>query len=126
MKIIKTFKNMYAGLKLKGFSGKTAVLFFLNRKISALAGERNDFGKLTDLRLDRQARSISFDVTRDGETHSLAIRDYRFVVGKGQSYLSWASMDCDGPGRERYGEIFQEIDRIKVSKRYISMLEAVM
>lgn len=126
MNIIKSFKKINIGLKLKRNISKTVVLFFLNRKISTLTGGRKDFGKLTDLGVDRKAKSISFDVIRNGEMHSLAIRNYYFFVSRGQSYLGWSSMDFDGPAREEYRIVFQEIDRIKVSNRYISMLEAVM
>ena len=124
MEFVKSFKKIRK-LKFRRINGKSAVLFLLNRKISALADGRKDFGELVDLKLDKQARSISFDLIRDDQISSVSILDYRFIASKGQSCLTWSSMDFEGPARQTFKNIFRGIDRIEVSKRYISILEAV-
>ena len=125
MEFVKAFKKLRK-LKVRRINGKSAVLFLLNRKLSAIADGRKEFGELIDLRLDRKTRSISFDLIRDDKMSSIAIQEYRIIASKGQSWLTWSAIDFEGPARERFRNIFQEIDRIEVSKRYISMLEVVM
>lgn len=125
MKILTLFKKL-GRLKEKSLSGKGAALFLLNRKIPELAGGKNAFGKITDLRLEREAKSVSFEISRDSEVNTITVKGYHIDPRLGQSCLSWDVMEFDGPARERYRKIFQNIDRIEISKRYIFMLEAVL
>jgi hypothetical protein len=125
MELLKTFKK-FRKLKFKRINGKSAVLYLLNRKLSALKNGRKDFGELIDLQLDRKKRCISFDLSQDDRVSSISIQNYRFIANKGESFLSWSSIDFDGPARKKYGKIFQKVDRIEIPKQYVRMLEKVM
>lgn len=125
MKIFTLFKKL-GRLKDKSLSGKGAALFLLNRKIPELAGGKNAFGRITDLHLDRQAKNVSFEIARASEVNTITVKGYYVDALMGKSCVTWNSMEFDGPAREKYRKIFQGINRIEISKRYIFMLEAVL
>jgi len=120
------FFGKIKNLGFKKFNSKNAALFLLNRKIPQLGGGRDNFGKITDLRLDRKARTISFEVSRENQAHTITVKKYRFVEYKGRSCLSWLTLDCRGPQREHYNRILHDIKRIEVPRRYLSLLEVVL
>lgn len=125
MKLLQTFKKLNK-LYRKKLSGKNAALFLLNRKIPNLAGGKKAFGTITDLHLDRQNKTTSFEITRDNEVNTITVRGYRIVAYKGASYLNWTAMDFDGPARETYRQAFRGFERLEVPRAYIFMLEAVL
>lgn len=125
MNLSKIFKKLKK-LRFQRINGKSAALFLINRKLPALAGGNKNIGKITDLRLDRQRKAISFELTGNGNTSTLTIRDYHFKARKGQSQLAWSAMDFDGPGAENYRKAFSGVSHIEVPKRYISIIEAAL
>lgn len=121
-----TFFKKIRRLREKHLSGKGAALFLLNRKIPGLAGGRREFGTITDLRLDRPAKTISFEITRGAMVNTIAVRGYHIATHRGESCLEWNSMEFSGPDRVRYGKIFQNVERIRISKNSLFLLEAVL
>lgn len=125
MKLLQTFKKLNR-LQIKQLSGKKAALFLLNRKIPALAGGKAGFGTITDLHLDRGSKTISFEISRGGETNTVTVRGYTIGAHKGQSALTWQSLDCAGPAADVYRRAFRGLDRIEVPRASIFMLEAIL
>jgi hypothetical protein len=125
MNLLNFFKKI-GRLRDKHLSGKNAALFLLNRKIPGLAGGRKEFGKITDIRLERPTKTIAFEITKDNRVNTITVRGYHIAAHRGDSCLGWNSMEFAGPDRARYGEIFQDIERIKISKNSIFLLEAVL
>ncbi|MCK5544450.1 MAG: hypothetical protein KAI35_04480 [Desulfobulbaceae bacterium] len=121
LKFFRKIKN----LRFKKLGTKDAALFLINRKLSAM-GSNENFGKLTDLKLDRPTKTISFEVSRDEQVHSIAIKGYRFVIHNGRSCLSWAKVECRGPSQSNYLKFFKGLDRIEIPRRYLSLLEVIL
>jgi len=126
MNLSNIFKKLRR-LKEKRLSGKTAAMFLLNRKLAGMKnGGADEFGKIIDLRLDRPEKSIAIELSRNGETSVVMVKGYRVESHLGGSALSWQSMDFTGADRERYRRIFRGVDRIKIPKSTIFMLEAIL
>ncbi|WP_448871228.1 hypothetical protein [Desulfobulbus propionicus] len=125
MKLLQTFKKLNR-LRLKYINGKSAALFLLNRKIPDLGGGRAHFGTITDLRLDRQNKAISFEISREQEINTVTVRGYGIAANKGRSALHWQSMEFAGPSSNAYRQAFRGLDRIEVPRAYMYMLEAVL
>ena len=116
--------NKLKKLKNKYLSGKAAILFLLNRKVAAMVGDR-DFGELTDLRLERTEKNIVLEVSRGLAVNTIAIQGYGVVNRRGVPYLTWKSVEFDGPDHDRYKSVFRNRDGIELSKRYVSVVEAI-
>lgn len=125
MNLVNFFKKM-GRLRNKSLSGKGAALFLLNRRIPAMAGGKKAFGKITDLRLDRPTKTIAFEISRDGSINTITVRGYHIAAHRGESCLSWKDMEFSGPDKGRYAKIFHDIERIKISKNSLFLLEAVL
>jgi len=125
MKLLETLKRV-SQLRLGSIDGKGAALFLLNRRLPELVGNTTEFGRMTDLRLDRRAHSIAFDISREREVHTITVRGYRLFTVQQRSYLGWSSLRVDGPAREHYSRAFHGIERIEVPRRYVFMLEALL
>lgn len=125
MKIFKEFKKLKK-LKMKKLNGKNAALFLLNRKLQQISTKHGSYGKITDLQLDRQTKTLEFEILRGEAINTIAILGYHFTAFKGHSYLGWSSLSFNGPSQGEYRKVFHNIDRIEVSKRYLSLLEVVL
>lgn len=123
---IKKNKNKFRKLRERYFSSKAGVLFVLNRKIKTMVGLGDNFGKLTDLELDRQQKNLTLEVTYEKEVNNISIHGYGFTQRKGEPYLVWEKMKFDGPESENYRKRFKSLDGIELSKRYISVVEAIL
>ncbi len=115
---LKRLRNRY-------LSSKTAALYFVNRKMKSLTGEHS-FGTLTDLRLDRVDKNIELEVMNDDQVNTIAINGYGFTNKRGTPYLTWQSASFSGPEADHYRGILNKLDGIELSKRYVSLIEAVL
>lgn len=126
MKIRKSSTKL-GRLKEKYLSSKAAALFFLNRRAKTLKEEGFDFGVLTDIELDRQNKELLLEVTDRGEGVTIiGINGYRFENRKGEPWLVWRKIACEGAQEERYRRLFLQMGGIRMSKRYFALVEAVL
>lgn len=125
MNLLQTFKKLNR-LRLKTLNGKSAALFLLNRKIPDLGGGKARFGAITDLRLDRGAKTIAFEITRDQEINTITVHGYGIAAQQGQSALRWQSLEFTGPSSGMYRQVFHGLDQIQIPRAYLFMLEAVL
>lgn len=113
------FRNKY-------LSSKAAILFMINRKMKDITVEGGSFGKLTDLEVLRQDKTILIELTEGKEASLIEIRRYGFLHRKGEPFLVWQDLHFDGPAKERYQKIFKKLDGIQLSKRNFSLVEAIL
>lgn len=123
---VKKNKNTFRKLRERYFSSKAGVLFVLNRKLGSSIGLGKDFGKLTDLELDRELKTITLEVTSREDINTIAIQGYGFTQRKGAPYLVWNEMAFDGPASDEYKRKFKTMDGIELSRRYVSLVEAIL
>ncbi len=120
-----TFLRKIKNLSFKKFGAKEAALVFINKKLNTLGKERK-FGRLTDLGLDRKAKTISLELSRDKKINTLTIKNYRIVLFKGKSCLDWDAVDCRGPDRNEYRRILNDAGRIELPRKYKTLLEVIL
>lgn len=120
-----SFLRKIKNLRLKKIGAKDAAIFLLNRKLPALTGS-NDLGRVVDLRLDRPGKSLAVDIGQEERVSSVAIKNYRFVLNKGQSYLTWDTIHCQGDEAKRFGKALSAIKQIEVPRRYMGLLEVIL
>lgn len=123
---LKKNKNKLKQLRNRFLSSKALALFVLNRKVKFMIGQDKDFGTLTDLQLDRQAKNLTLEVERDRESSTITINNYGFETRKGTPYLIWKSVNFTGPDTPYFQDVFSRINGIELSKRYISVVEAIL
>ncbi|PIE38511.1 MAG: hypothetical protein CSA53_04115 [Gammaproteobacteria bacterium] len=123
---IKKTSSRFKRLRQRYFSTKAAVLFILNRKIKGAVGLGEDFGRITDIELDRGKKDITMEVTQEDAVNTIAVRGYGFEQRKGKPYLIWKTMDFAGPAGEEYRRRFAGMNGIELSKKYIAVVEAVL
>lgn len=123
---IKKNSTIFMRLRTKYLSSKAIALMVINKKLKNSFTSGQDFGKLTDLQLDRQSKNMTLEVERRGDISTIALTGYRFETRKGTPYLIWKNIDFTGPATDHYKTIFGKIDGIALSKKYISIVEAVL
>ena len=123
---IKKNSNRFKRLQERYFSSKAGVIFVLNRKLGIIVGEGRDFGKVTDLELDREDKNILLEVTHRGEANTIAIIGYGFNQRKGAPWLVWKDIDFDGPESSNYRKRFNKINGIELSPKYVNFVEAIL
>ena len=116
---LKQFQSRY-------FSSKAGILLVVNHKLKGFFGTDNQFGKLTDLELRRQEKTIILEVTDGEDVNNIAICNYGFENRKGDPYLTWKSIDFEGPAEDKYKRIFRDLDGVLLSKKYFSLVEAML
>ena len=112
-------------LKRSTFTVKRVALFFINRRLAKYA-KAADFGSITDLRVDREGRTLAVESSRNGAITTIVIRNYRFSTEKNSSYLRWQHIDITGPQRLEYLAVLSATSRIEVPKSSIKYLEAIL
>jgi hypothetical protein len=112
-------------LKRSTFTVKRVALFFINRRLAKYA-KASDFGSITDLRVDREGRTLAVESSRNGAITTIVIRNYRFSTEKNSSYLRWQHIDISGPQRREYLAVLSATSRIEVPKSSIKYLEAML
>lgn len=117
--------NKLKKLKTRYLSGKGAILFLLNRKVGAMVGDK-DFGKLTDLHLDRAEKNLTLEISRGLNTNTINIEGYGVVSRQGKPFLIWKGVRVDGPDKERYAPVFYRREGIELTKRYATVVEALL
>lgn len=125
MKLLKTFSKLKK-LRLKHINGKTTALFLLNRNIPRMTAGKQNFGKITDLHLDRKQKNSTFEITRNGEVNTVTVQGYKIVANKGKSFLSWQKLDCTGPAKTEYHRAFKGLKQLEIPKKYITIVEAAL
>ena len=48
------------------------------------------------------------------------------ISRQGKPYLIWKKAQVDGPDRERYAPVFNRSDGIELTKRYATVVEALL
>lgn len=117
--------NKLKKLKNRYLSGKGAILFLLNRKVGAMVGDK-DFGELTDLHLDRAEKNLTLEISRGLSINTINIEGYGVISRQGKPYLIWKKAQVDGPDRERYAPVFNRCEGIELTKRYATVVEALL
>lgn len=101
-------------------------MFFVNYKLKSITGRDEQFGRLTDLALNRDTKEISLEMTQYEEITCITIEGYRFDNRKGETYLCWDKVNSEGPAQDKYSKIFDNINGIELSKRYMLLVEAIL
>lgn len=112
--------------RFKQLLGKRAALFLLNRKLPEMAGPGVDLGRITDLELDRESKTMTFTITRAEQESKVSVRGYRVVRQQDGSYLGWQAIDCTGPAAANFRRTFSGLHRIPVPERHVRLLESVL
>lgn len=120
-----SFLQKIKKLRFKKIGAKDAAIFLINRKLPALAGTR-DLGEVTDLRLNRPAKSLAVDLARNNQTSSVTINKYRFVLFKSKSFLTWDNIECQGKDGKRFKQALSSVKQIEVPKKYMSILKVIL
>ena len=113
-------------LRTKYLSSKAIALFVINKRIKSALQHGKDFGKITDLQLNRQQKNMTLELERQDEINTITISGYTFENRKGAPYLIWKDIDFTGPATNHYRTIFKNINGIELSKKYVSIVEAVL
>ncbi|PHR27269.1 MAG: hypothetical protein COA36_09795 [Desulfotalea sp.] len=123
---LKKSSTMFMRLRTKYLSSKAIALFVINKKLKTTLQHDSDFGKLTDIQLNRQQKNMTLELEHLSEINTIAINGYTFENRKGEPYLIWRTIDFTGPAKDHYKMIFKNIDGIELSKKYIAIVEAVL
>lgn len=113
-------------LRTKYLSSKAIALFVINKKLKNTLQHGEDFGQLTDLQLNRQNKNMTLELERQDELNTIALTGYTFENRRGIPYLIWKNINFTGPATQHYQKIFKNIDGIELSRKYISIVEAVL
>ena len=120
-----SFLRKIKNLRFRKIGAKNAALFLINKKLSTMEGG-NELGRIIDLHLDRPTKTMTMEVEWNDQVNSIAIRDYKFVLFKSKSFLTWKVVECQGADQQRYCKIFNDVERIKVPKKYMTLLEVIL
>lgn len=123
---IKKNTNRLQKFRNKYFSGKAGAMFLISRKMNRLLVPHESIGKLTDINLFRKEKNIVIELSNGHEVNNISISSYSFEHRKGDPYLVWKSVECEGPEEDRYKRLFNNLDGIELSKRYFSLVEAIL
>jgi len=123
---IKKNSTRFMRLRTKYLSSKGIAIFAINKKLKNAFTSGQDFGKLTDLQLDRQSKNMTLELERRAQINTIALTGYSFENRKGTPYLIWKNINFTGPATNHYITIFKKIDGIALSPKYISIVEAVL
>jgi len=118
--------NFFKRLSFRRFSGKSAAIFFLNRKLAKAAGGGNPFGKIIDLSLDRQSKTLRFDLEGEAGPTTVIVDGYELRRrGKGMT-LAWSRLQIEGPAREALARLFGKVEQIDIPPQYLTLLEIAL
>ncbi len=120
-----SFLRKIKSMRFRKIGAKDAAIFLINRKLPTLTGSA-ELGRVTDLRLDRPAKSMAVDIERDSRRSSVALKGYRFVLFQGKSFLTWDQVECRGEEAGHFGQALSAIKRIEVPKKYMTLLEVIL
>lgn len=108
-------------LRFKEIGAKSAAFFLINRKLNS-----DELGKVTDLQLDRTAKSMILTAVRESAVNTITIKGYKIVLFKGKSFLAWERLTFEGADQQRYRKIFKDVERIEVPKQITTLLEVIL
>lgn len=123
---IKKSSNRFMRLKTRYFSSKGLALWAINKKLKKALGHGQEFGKLVDLQLNRQEKNIGLELEHQGEVNTIMLSGYGFENRKGRPHLIWKDINFTGPAQHHYQSVFKKIESIELSKKYVSLVEAML
>ncbi|MEY8247810.1 MAG: hypothetical protein RPT11_05445 [Bermanella sp.] len=82
-KVIRSFTQRHIG-------SKALAIWLLRSKLPA------EWGRLTDLQLDREACTLTIFLEKNGAPSSIAIQDYRLQTESGETRLLWKNINASG------------------------------
>jgi len=106
-------------LTKKVFNSKTYLLIGLNRYVP------DDFGKLTDISVDKEEKNIHIQMLKDEEEAHLSILKYGLEYKGNTAYLVYSKIESDVFLQSALKG--KKIDKkIKVDPKYIKIVQAML
>lgn len=118
--------TFFKKLSFRRFSGKAAAIYFLNRKLAKAAGGSNPFGKIIDLSLDREKKTLRFNLEGVSGPTTVIVDGYHFRPHGKRMSLAWSSLRIEGPAREAITRLFGKVERIDIPPQYQTILEIAL